>query len=171
MAGRDRNCQTRLMKTITCLLLLLIAVNITGQQPTSPRPPIGAPANAKFFHGKWYAVVLDKLDWHRAKTKCEERAGQLAVIHDEPTWAFIKSLTKASVWLGATDEKIEGEWVWVDGRPMTFTAWDAKQPDNVRNNQHYLVMWRGSVWQDIGKKWDAYTPMPTVGYICEWKSK
>ena len=158
------------MKTLACLLTLLLAAPLMAQQPAAPRPPLQAPKDAKFFNGKWYAVVLEKIDWPKAKAKCEARKGQLAIVHDKETWDFVRGLTKLSVWLGATDEKTEGEWLWVDGSKMDFTAWAPDNPDNAGGIQHYLVMWRGEIWQDIEKQWNGYPIMPTVGYICEWKA-
>ena len=96
--------------------------------------------------------------------------GQLAVIPDAKTWEFIKSLTETRVWLGATDEKVEGEWVWVDGTKMTFKAWTPGNPNNGFAKEHYLVAVpaKGG-WNDTLKEWDAYKEAPIVGYICEWK--
>lgn len=160
------------MKILLCLWCLVVVMcGGVHAQTAAPKPPLSAPADAKLFKGKWYAVVFEKMDWPRAKVKCEAKGGQLAVIPDQETWDFVKALTTSPVWLGATDEKNEGEWIWVDGSKVTFTAWDRDQPDNTGGKQNYLVMWRGSVWQDIEKQWDIYAPMPTVGYVCEWSMK
>ena len=114
--------------------------------------------------------MLEKVDWPRAKAKCDALGGQLVVIHDEATWKFVKNLTKASVWIGATDEKTEGEWVWVDGTKMTFTSWAAGQPDNQGGAENYLSTWRGD-WNDAPKDWNFQKESPVQGYICEWSVK
>jgi hypothetical protein len=153
------------------LILALPLVCICHAQTASnaPRPPLSAPKDAKLFNWKWYAVFPDKVSWQVARDKCVRLGGQLAVIPDKATWDFVKGLTTTRVWLGATDEKLEGEWVWVDGTKMTFTAWTQNNPDNAHGQEHYLstVPAQGA-WNDVMKDWDGYKSVPIVGYICEW---
>lgn len=156
------------------LLLLACLTMLQAQQPAAPKgpkPPVGLPADARLFNGKWYALILEKANWHVAQTRCKQRGGQLVVIHDEPTQAFIKSLTKLRVWLGATDDKVEGQWVWSDGKVMTFTAWEDGQPNNREGKEPCLRTGTDGRWCDHPKEWNAYEHVPVVGYICEWKAK
>ena len=158
------------MKCLSTLLFCVLINLAAGQSSSAPKPPLGVPATAKLFNGKWYHVFHDDIDWSRAKAKCADAGGQLAVIHDAPTWAFVKTLTPSIVWLGATDEKVEGEWVWVDGTKMDFKAWGREQPNNLKGEEHYLVIWKG-MWNDARKMPRAVKANPVVGYICEWKVK
>lgn len=157
------------MKFLAVLLFCVVCSLAAAQQPT-PKPPFGVPAGAKLFNGKWYHVFQEEVDWARAKAKCAAASGQLVVIPDEATWAFVKTLTTTMVWLGATDEKVEGEWVWVDGTKMTFKAWGQDQPDNHQGEEHYLSTWK-SLWNDAPKSTRANKTYPVVGYICEWQAK
>ncbi|OYW27236.1 MAG: hypothetical protein B7Z47_06850, partial [Chthoniobacter sp. 12-60-6] len=81
------------MKLWVFLLLLFCAFAsfAPAQSPKAPKPPIGVPAAAKLFNGKWYHVYLEKVDWARAKAKCQAAGGQLVVIPDAATWDFVKS--------------------------------------------------------------------------------
>ena len=74
---------------------------------------------------------MEKVDWLRAKSKCEALGGHLAVIRYEDTWKKILALTSSTVWLGAMDSKNEGQWKWVDGSLVTFAPWVPGQPDNL----------------------------------------
>jgi hypothetical protein len=152
------------------LLLGLLCGLCHAQTPPGLKPPLAAPKDAKLFNWKWYAVIHEKVSWQTARDKCARMGGQLAVVPDANTWAFIKGLTETRVWLGATDEKVEGEWLWVDGTKMTFKAWTPGNPDNTRAREHYLaaVPAEGG-WNDVEREWDAYKRTPIVGYICEWK--
>jgi len=135
--------------------------------PGAPKPPVGVPADAKLFNGKWYKVIFEKISWTAAKDKCRTMGGQLVIIPDEVTWVFVRALYPGTVrvWFGATDEKTEGLWVWIDGSPVTFTAWSPQQPDNTRGNEHYLSS-RNNAWNDVPKG------DPNIsGFICEWKDK
>lgn len=89
----------------------------------------------------------------------------MVVIPDEVTWVFVKSLSPAHLWIGATDEKVEGVWMWVDGTPVTSGYWHANEPSNLHGNQHYMSLVRGGM-DDLELK-----HRDPVGYICEWKAK
>jgi hypothetical protein len=74
------------MKQFLLLVICVLACFASAQQPdTSPQPPLGLPKDVKYFNGKWYAVVLEKVNWAVAQSRCKLHGGQLAVAHDEPT--------------------------------------------------------------------------------------
>ncbi len=153
------------MKTI--LLILALACTALAQPP-APKPPVGVPADAKFFNGKWYRVYLEKVPWNRAVEKCRALGGQLVTVPDAPTWAFVRGLCgDASLWLGATDEKAEGVWTWVDGANVGFTAWRSAQPDNSRAVENYLSTYKGE-WNDTPRNGEFMANQFVVGFICEW---
>jgi hypothetical protein len=150
-------------------LLIILAVFAAVLAPAAaqdapPKPPVGIPADAKWFNGSWYRIYLEAGGWKAAKEKCERRRGRLAVIKDEPTQTFIRELGgELSLWLGASEE-VKGLWKWVDGSEITFKAWDDGQPDPASPKRQALHLWKGA-WGD------AYMDDKLVGYICEWKSK
>ena len=127
---------------------------------------MGVPVDAVHFNGKWYRVFVEKTGWRRAKDRCNVLGGHLAVVPDEPTQDFIKQLANGvPLWLGATDEKVEGVWQWIDGTPMTFRAWDEKQPEGARN-ENFLCIWVSGRWHD------SFENEPkVVGFVCEWRRK
>jgi hypothetical protein len=133
-----------------------------------PVLPPGIPADAKIFNGQGYKVFFERVNWDKAKQRCEQMGGQLAVVPDPPTWEYIKQLTQKRVWLGATDEAKEGAWKWVDGSPMIFNVWQDGEPNNGKQ-ENYLMRWDGQgEWNDIRKEWDTCSP-PIEGFICQWK--
>ena len=156
------------MKTHLVSIIAILAAALSpasAQQPTTKKRPVGVAADATLFNGKWYRLYLEECNWERARQRCSSLGGQLAIAPDAPTWAFLKPMTKGLVlWLGATDEKTEGLWMWIDGTPMTFTAWNRRQPDNARGIEHHLqTIYNG--WNDMPKGGKC------VGFICEWKDK
>lgn len=157
-------------KHVLILIWMLVGVSL-AQQPAAPKPPLGVPADATLFNGKWYAVILDKADWQAAQSRCKQKGGQLVCIHDKATSDFITSMTKLRVWLGATDEKVDGKWVWVDGKEMTFTNWGKGEPSNTQGKETCLRTGADGLWTDTPKSWDAYAEFLVVGYICEWKAR
>lgn len=129
----------------------------------------GAPADAQRFNGKLYRLYEENLSWTKAREKCGLLGGQLVVIKDAATQEFIKTLTNGGrdIWLGATDEKVEGQWVWVDGSPMDFTAWRRGEPNNWGGPENYLGMSKnGGGWADGPDYLDYNT-----GYVREWPDR
>ena len=50
-------------------------------------------------------------------------------------------------WLGATDKKNEGSWVWTDGTPADWTNWNSGEPDG-KKNANCLRMRSSGKWSD-----------------------
>jgi hypothetical protein len=158
------------MKTL--IFTVFIAASALAQVPALPgaalpKRPLGVPADAQHFNGRWYKVVLEKKSWHAARDKCKDMGGQLVTIPDAQTWEFVKGLTTASVWLGASDEVTEGVWKWVDGTPVSFTSWFTAQPDNARSIEHFLATYKGR-WNDVPKSGEFLPSTFVVGFVCQW---
>lgn len=146
--------------------LLAKEASLALQQATiaSNNPMI--PAESKSYNGKKYFVYEDPCDWTTARNRCRKLGGQLVVIPDEPTQAFIKELAGGRLlWLGATDEKKEGVWMWVDGTKMQYKSFDSGQPNDDRKSEKFLMI-KGGLWHDVPEKVDRIS-----GYICEWPDK
>ena len=133
------------------------------------------PAHAKEYSGSYYKAFNDHLTWHQARDKCREMGGQLAVVKSQEENRFLTSLIQgaglANAWLGATDEVVEGRWVWVDGSEMRYNAWDVKQkqPNNSGGGglkEHCLILMSPSgLWWDLfGEAGHGWKP----GYVCQW---
>ena len=115
----------------------------------------------------------NKRAWHDAKIKCEEMGGHLVVITSAAENTFLVSLvaSRGRWWLGATDEKEDTKWVWVDGTPMSYSHWfraNRKKGWNARprtgNTYNYLQMAFGR-----SGTWDSVAQIASeTGYICEW---
>lgn len=155
------------MKTHLLILAIFAAVfsQAGAQQPALKKPPVGVPADATHFNGKWYRTYLEKTTWKRAQEKCRTLGGHLACVPDAPTQAFISEYAKGlELWIGATDEKVEGQWLWVDGTAMKYKAWGKNEPTLSRNDNFTLIGTDGR-WYDAPDNW------PCVGFICEWLAK
>jgi hypothetical protein len=146
--------------------LTKLVVTEDSSSAPSVKPPVGMPADAVAFNGRWYRFYPEHPTWHAARDKCVKAGGMLAVVPDKATWDFIKRLVGEQwVWLGATDEKSEGVWTWLDGTAMTFKKWQKDEPNNTGAKQHYLrVSSKG--WRD-----DEKQAPEVVGYVCEWRPK
>lgn len=98
--------------------------------------------------------------------------GHLAIVSSGEENAFLTSLVKelglGGAWLGATDERREERWIWVDGTPLRYSNWDIpqKQPNNKQGIEHYMVLLTrfNGTWCDQPN--DGRQEHP--GYICQW---
>jgi hypothetical protein len=162
---------------LALLVLLLLATPFVrmadAQQASPPKTPPGVPADAKPFNGKWYRVYTEKLTWNRAKERCANMGGRLAIIPDAATWEFVKKLSNASLWLGATDAAKEGTWKWVDGSTMSFSVWITNNPNNLGGAENYLAMVthdKVQGWNDFAKDGKTHD-LQVSGFVCEWVPK
>jgi serine/threonine protein kinase len=139
-----------------------VATLATPAKPSSgPTRRLGIPADARPFNGKWYRYYEEKMLWRMAKKRCEDLKGHLVFIQDQATQDFLNTLTDKPFWGGASDEKKEGEWLWLDGSPMVFSKWGGDQPDNGGGREDFLVVHPES-WND--NRNDA----SIRGFICQW---
>jgi Lectin C-type domain len=159
--------RARWIEHVSSLLILFgLSVLTPGQSSAPAKSPVGIPGDAIHFKGKWYRVYKEKGGWKRAKERCVIAGGQLALVPDSATQAFIKELAaELPLWLGATDEKTEGVWLWTNGSRMIYDAWEPGQPNNAPR-ENYLLIARNGLWQD------AIEGEPSAfGFICEWNRK
>jgi len=121
--------------------------------------------------GQLYQRIDAQITWHDARDACLASSGYLATITSQAENDFV--FTSVGVlgqdhWLGATEELVEGTWVWVTGEPWSYTNWGTGQPNNFGEDQDYL-----SFWYNEASKWNDQSsviplPRPNWGYICEW---
>jgi serine/threonine protein kinase len=140
----------------------------------SVKLPKQAPKDAAQFKGHAYKFFFEVLTWHQAKSRCEEMGGHLPIIETEAENNFVAALAEKGialhrefdgVWLGATDERQEGEWEWINGKKSKFTKWNAGQPNNKGNAEHYLFLWL------LHREWcdqPAQSLQHTTYFVCEW---
>jgi hypothetical protein len=150
----------------TALLLLCLLVSAIAAPPvtvTTPKPPVGVPADAKFFNGKWYRVYIeDAKSWAHAKERAAAVGGQLACDIDADTHTFIAALANnRTLWIGGS-RGADALWYWENGAQFTFTAWAPTQPDGTKG-ENWLVIHEGR-WHDNNGKGNV----PILGFIAEW---
>uniref|UniRef100_A0ACB8EJS7 Uncharacterized protein n=2 Tax=Sphaerodactylus townsendi TaxID=933632 RepID=A0ACB8EJS7_9SAUR len=112
--------------------------------------------------GKCYYFHEQAMHWSSAKKFCEDRDGYLVSINDDIEQTFLDSNKKASwYWIGLNDMKSEGNFVWLDGSPLTYRHWSLFQPDDHDTGEDCGMMKTDGAWND-------YPCGNTVdGCICE----
>jgi hypothetical protein len=103
-------------------------------------------------NGTRYQHHLEEKTWLEASETCEAGGGRLAVINSEAIQKFVIRLfgNKGEFWFGLTDEKKEGDWVWVNGEKLGTAYWASNQPSG--GNQNCAVFNYGEIgkWDDQG---------------------
>ncbi|XP_076465481.1 uncharacterized protein LOC143297173 [Babylonia areolata] len=86
-----------------------------------------------FYNGSCYKYFDEILTFSEAQQTCAYRGAQVSSMKNKEELTFVSSLRQHlwSMWIGATDKEVEGEFRWEDGTLVDWTNWD---PDNTPNN-------------------------------------
>lgn len=110
------------------------------------------PDDAKLFGGKFYRLFPGGIPWTEAKIQSERIGGHLAMVKDQETADFFRTVKRPGqrVWLGATDVVEEGDWRWVDGTKVEFDNRATNQPHNLAGAEHYMEFSIKGTFNDVG---------------------
>jgi len=122
----------------------------------------GAKKFACEYHHEGGAVVSNKLlkfysskkTFFDAKAHCRSNGGLLVVANNEEINNWVaKQGNGALKWIGATDLKNEGIWLWSDGSAVEANAeswkhWTGEGPDNAERSEHCATVNSDAEWDD-----------------------
>ncbi|XP_049428848.1 CD209 antigen-like isoform X1 [Epinephelus fuscoguttatus] len=118
-------------------------------------PARKCPTGWKRFEQSCYFTSVSKKSWSQGRSYCQSNGADLAIIKSQDEMLFINGLysTDKEVWIGLTDEGIEGQWKWVDGTTLTTAFWDKGQPNSYDGrNQDCVEFWHRATgtgaWND-----------------------
>jgi hypothetical protein len=130
------------------------------QYQTIGDPAAFARSERVSFGGHTYALIEGNLTWHAAKHRCEAMGGHLVCVETQEEDEFIGRFCNGNVvWIGGTDELVEGEWRWVTGDRMDYRN---AVFDNHEGAQHHAIY-----WPSLGR-WDDQFAGVRLDFICEW---
>lgn len=119
-----------------------------------------------------FSVISGTRTWAQAKAHAETQGGTLATFANQDEWNLAMQsigsdalVDVGGLWIGATDEVLEGTWAWVTGEPFVFTLWETGQPDNGSNSDYAAVA--GDLGGASGKWYDYRAATTRDGYIFE----
>lgn len=125
------------------------------------------PAAEITYGNKVYRFYTAGIPYALAERYCKELGGNLVKIESEEKNNVIaqkvKELNK-TFYIGASDEKEEGKFVWRDGSAVTYTNWSQNEPNNAADcgGENYVQMYANGKWNDYtGQNVD-------VGFIAEF---
>ncbi len=167
--------RSQIASTVLFSCVLAIAVTPALAVPIQWQSGVGG-------NGHYYERVFNPggITWTDAKTGAESTsflgtAGHLATVNSEAEWQFIiGNLGTNYTWIGLSDSAQEGNFQWVTGEPLTFTAWltSPQEPNNAApppGEDHVYYETRSGVhgWNDY-RNTVAVSGGPPFGYLVEY---
>ncbi|MBP63037.1 MAG: hypothetical protein CMJ62_16070 [Planctomycetaceae bacterium] len=108
----------------------------TPSPTLTPPPPTGLT----------YLLTSKPSNWQEAEDEAVALGGHLVTINDAAEQhllidRFLSGRNYRSIyWIGLTDRDSEGNFTWVSGEPVTYTFWNADEPNNQDGNEDYVVI-------------------------------
>ncbi|KAF7663148.1 hypothetical protein LDENG_00216970 [Lucifuga dentata] len=119
------------------------------------------------FEYSCYFTSAGKNTWTASRQDCQNKGADLVIINSPEEMTFINGLygSDKEVWIGLTDEGVEGQWKWVDGTPMTTAYWGKDQPNSYNGrDQDCVEFWHHSTGQG---NWNDENCNLQQHWICE----
>uniref|UniRef100_A0A3Q1H6Y4 C-type lectin domain-containing protein n=1 Tax=Anabas testudineus TaxID=64144 RepID=A0A3Q1H6Y4_ANATE len=94
-----------------------------------PHPYLTCDRGWEQHGGKCYYFSTSGRSWEESRYFCRRRGGDLVKIDSrEEQMNFVDD----HFWIGLTDVREEGKWLWVDGSPLdtSLTFWSGTEPDD-----------------------------------------
>ncbi|XP_072020400.1 macrophage mannose receptor 1-like [Amphiura filiformis] len=116
------------------------------------------------FNDMCYLVRDQRKFWGEGRKDCQSMNADLAVSNTPEIHEFLNNLlgdTGVRYWIGLHDTTMEGNFVWVDGSPLTSTFWSGGEPNNYGEYEEDCVEYS----PEKGKWWDENCIEPQY-YIC-----
>ena len=122
------------------------------------------------LNGNIYQRIDIQMTWSGAVEYCRKLGGHLVTITSGEENEFIYKhfgIDGVNIWIGATDESVEGNWQWITGEPFVYNNWATRMPDDVSQGQDYAIFWD----LDPGRWDDNGLPLSNASniFICEWE--
>uniref|UniRef100_A0A8C9WWP9 Mannose receptor, C type 1b n=1 Tax=Sander lucioperca TaxID=283035 RepID=A0A8C9WWP9_SANLU len=103
-------------------------------------------------------VVTQQMDWDEAKKHCEGDGAKLASLRNEWSQAYVELLVlklNAPLWIGLNKMETGGYFRYIDGRRLTLTNWDSREP-----------MYQPCVFVNVNGKWKTSDCKQKMASIC-----
>ena len=103
-------------------------------------------------------------DWEDAQAKAAVEGGYLVTINNEMEQKWLQAVFGGQPsWIGLNDIAQEGQWVWDNGEPLTYTNWGLQEPDDTSiGEEDYVILGPSGKWEDFGPGHGGISPIQTA---------
>jgi hypothetical protein len=141
------------MKQLITLAVALAAIVASRAHAQVVAGPLTNDANGHVYY------LLAVTNWPAAEAQAAALGGHLATVNDtnENTWIFATFATYGGVtnhlWIGLTDQDVEGTFRWVSGETADYRNWASGEPNNTSGNEDFCMIFsppdsRARRWND-----------------------
>jgi serine/threonine protein kinase len=135
--------------------------------------PVEAPedflSEADVALGRHYRLFKRPMKWFDAYRFCKGAGGHLVEIESAEENAFVAALAGdgGPAWIGLTDERVAGEWLWATGAEYGFSAWNSGVPGKGVPGKGGPEHW-AAIDLASGGAWSARGGEAELPFVCEW---
>jgi hypothetical protein len=108
-----------------------------------------------------YRLVMVAANWNDASLDCQNWGGGLVQVDSRAEDTLLAGRVLVQIWIGASDQAVEGRQVWSGGAPLVYTNWAPGQPDD------YLGIEDCTVKQRPQGNWNDVPCSDLNAYVCE----
>ena len=103
-------------------------------------------------------------DWEDAQTQAAAEGAYLVTINDEMEQKWLQAVFGGQPsWIGLNDITEEGQWVWDNGEPLTYTNWALQEPNDTSiGDEDYVILGPSGKWQNFGPGHDGISLVRTA---------
>ncbi len=103
-------------------------------------------------------------DWEDAQTQAAAEGAYLVTINDEMEQKWLQTVFGGRPsWIGLNDTAEEGQWVWDNGEPLTYTNWALQEPNDTSiGDEDYVILGPSGKWQNFGPGHDGISLVRTA---------
>ncbi|XP_052067137.1 macrophage mannose receptor 1-like [Mytilus californianus] len=121
------------------------------------------PNDWKKFEDWCYKEFSEKRTWFQARDYCRSIGTDLVSVHNEKETNFlINSFTRKFLWIGLSNFKNNGSYMWSDGTSLDYTYWGRTEPNDVNNNENCAHLFLSK-----SKKWNDNSCFMSFRFICK----
>ncbi len=158
-----------------------------AERPRDSKPPLdlalkdgSLPGCVAYAQGIRSYQLCSTKTWAAAAAACAAAGYELARIDDATENAWLLAIAKAlwpgstpgSVWLGGSDQNLEGTWTWTDGAifyqasaPVLFTTWGTGEPNNM-GEEDCLELRLAPLGANLAGDWNDTSCADVLPYVC-----
>jgi glucose/arabinose dehydrogenase len=123
-------------------------VGSNSRMPGLIEVPVGG--NSQFFGKHEYSIDNVYSNWESARARAIQRGGELVAIQSAAEQSFIETnlLNGDYYFLGLNDLAEEGNFVWSNQQLLTYSNWQANEPNDWQGEDLVLITPTGQ-WNDV----------------------